>query len=83
MSMISVGQQVGSGTFGDVFKATLKDDGIAVAVKKIKMEKETQGFPITAIREIKILNVLKHENIVELKEIVCFTGGMFVIFDKR
>lgn len=29
-----------------------------------------QGFPITAIREIKILSSMKHENIVNLREIV-------------
>lgn len=75
VSTLDVKDQVGSGTFGDVFKALYKADGVAVAMKKIKMEKETQGFPITAIREIKILNVLKHPHIVELKEVVSFTGG--------
>lgn len=38
---------VGSGTFGVVYKATEKDTGDHVALKKIKMERETQGFPIT------------------------------------
>lgn len=32
-------------------------------------------FPITAIREIKILKKLKHENIVNLKEIVTSKGA--------
>jgi len=41
-----------------------------VALKKIKMDNEKEGFPITAIREIKILKSLRHENIVDLKEIV-------------
>lgn len=35
---------------------------------------EKEGFPITAIREIRILNALRHENIVELKEVVMFRG---------
>eukprot|EP01086_Lenisia_limosa_P004554 TRINITY_DN20026_c0_g1_i1.p1 TRINITY_DN20026_c0_g1~~TRINITY_DN20026_c0_g1_i1.p1 ORF type:complete len:323 (+),score=37.54 TRINITY_DN20026_c0_g1_i1:299-1267(+) len=34
------------------------------------MDNEKEGFPITAIREIKILKMLKHPNIVCLKEIV-------------
>ncbi len=38
---------IGSGTFGVVFKATDKETSDRVALKKIKMEKETQGFPIT------------------------------------
>ena len=33
-------------------------------------EKEKEGFPITAVREIKILRQLNHENIVNLMEIV-------------
>jgi len=46
-----------------------------VALKKLKMEHENQGFPITAIREIKILKVLRHQNIVRLKEIMMFGSG--------
>lgn len=36
-------------------------------------------FPITAIREIKILKKLHHENVVELKEIVTSPGNVFVL----
>lgn len=41
-----------------------------VALKKIRMDTEKEGFPITAIREIKILSTLQHENVVRLREIV-------------
>ena len=34
-----------------------------------------EQFPITAIREIKILKVLNHKNIVRLKEIVTSKGN--------
>ena len=34
------------------------------------MENEKEGFPITAVREIKILRQLHHPNIVNLKEII-------------
>ena len=39
-------------------------------MKKVRLENEKEGFPITAVREIKILRQLNHENIVNLKEIV-------------
>ena len=68
---------VGSGTFGIVYKAIDKTDPhtVEVALKKIRMERETQGFPVTAIREIKLLNLMKnHKNIVHLREIVTFEG---------
>lgn len=67
---------VGSGTFGVVYKAVDKTDSdTEVALKKIKMERETQGFPVTALREIKILNMMRnHRNIVHLREIVTYEG---------
>lgn len=34
------------------------------------MDTEKEGFPITAIREIKILSRLQHDNVVNLREIV-------------
>jgi CTD kinase subunit alpha len=70
-------RQVGVGTYGTVFSARHKETDTLVAMKKIKMERsEREGFPITAIREIRILNALKHDNIVELKEVVMFRGGL-------
>lgn len=69
--------KIGQGTFGEVFKARLrqKNGGTKgqadklVALKKVLMENEKEGFPITALREIKILQLLKHENVVNLMEI--------------
>lgn len=67
---------IGKGTFGKVFKAKLKhpsnliEDNEIVALKKLNMAKEEEGFPITALREIQILKKLKHKNVVHLKDIV-------------
>ena len=47
---------------------------IAINIK-ILMDKEKEGFPITALREIKILQELRHENIVRLIE-VCRSSSM-------
>lgn len=44
--------------------------GEMVALKKVRLENEKEGFPITAVREIKILRQLNHSNIVNLMEIV-------------
>lgn len=37
-----------------------------VALKKVRMEKEKDGIPITCLREIKILKEIDHPNIVRL-----------------
>lgn len=41
-----------------------------VALKKVRLENEKEGFPITAVREIKILRQLNHKNVIQLSEIV-------------
>ena len=62
--------QIGEGTYGQVYKAKDKASTEMVALKKVRLENEKEGFPITAVREIKILRQLNHRNIVNLKEIV-------------
>ena len=50
--------KIGQGTFGEVFKARDKrNKQKIVALKKVLMENEKEGFPITALREIRILQV--------------------------
>lgn len=46
-----------------------KNDSI-VALKKVRMEQERDGLPLSGIREISVLLSCRHENIVELKEVV-------------
>ncbi|KAB8214376.1 kinase-like domain-containing protein [Aspergillus novoparasiticus] len=60
--------KLGEGTFGEVYKARSKRDGSTVALKKILMHNEKDGFPITALREIKLLKMLSHSNILQLRE---------------
>ncbi|WKX99745.1 hypothetical protein Q1695_014538 [Nippostrongylus brasiliensis] len=62
--------QVGEGTYGQVYKARDKITGEQVALKKVRLENEKEGFPITAVREIKILRQLNHANVVKLLDIV-------------
>ncbi|KAK9396566.1 cyclin-dependent kinase 13 [Crotalus adamanteus] len=61
---------IGEGTYGQVYKARDKDTGEMVALKKVRLDNEKEGFPITAIREIKILRQLNHPSIINMKEIV-------------
>ena len=45
------------------------------------MEKEDDGVPSTAIREIALLKSLKHPNIVEIKEIIYEDEKLHIVFE--
>lgn len=72
---------VGSGTYGKVFKGMQIYSGRLVALKRIRMEGERDGFPVTAVREIKLLQSLKHENIVALQEVMVEKNDCFMVFE--
>lgn len=71
--------QVGEGTFGKVYKARNTVTKVHVALKRIRMESERDGFPVTAMREIKLLQSLRHENVVRLYEMMVSNGEQFDI----
>lgn len=62
--------QVGEGTYGKVYKAENVHTGKLFALKKLRLEQERDGFPITSIREIKLLQELNHGNISLIEEIM-------------
>ncbi|KAI9846333.1 MAG: kinase subunit of RNA polymerase II carboxy-terminal domain kinase I [Sclerophora amabilis] len=72
---------VGSGTYGKVFKAIHVYTKNKVALKKIRMEGEKDGFPVTAVREIKLLQSLKHDNVVNLQEVMVEKNDCFMVFE--
>jgi hypothetical protein len=72
--LYSIVSQVGEGTFGKVYKARNTVNGLYVALKRIRMESERDGFPVTAMREIKLLQSLRHDNIVRLYEMMVSNG---------
>lgn len=64
-----------------VFKCTDTKTGETVALKKIRLEKEDDGVPSTAIREISLLKGIKHPNIVELKEVIYSQDQLYLVFE--
>jgi CTD kinase subunit alpha len=70
--------QVGEGTYGKVYKARSVNTGVLVALKRIRMEQEKDGFPVTSMREIKLLQALHHPNVVRLLEMMVSKGGFGV-----
>lgn len=76
-------KRIGEGTYGVVYKARDRTTGEVVALKKILMHREKDGVPLTAIRELRVLQSCGHPNIVALKKVV--TGSkpdsVFMVFE--
>ena len=71
---------VGEGAYGIVYKCKNKETGKYVAIKKFK-ETEDKLVQKTMKRELKMLQLLKHENIVEFQESFIHKGNLFLVFE--
>jgi cyclin-dependent kinase-like len=52
-----------------------------VAIKKFKHDESSEDVHKVIAREVRILKMLHHENIIELKEAFRRKGKVFLIFD--
>lgn len=77
--LYAIVSQVGEGTFGKVYKARNTVTKLYVALKRIRMEAERDGFPVTAMREIKLLQSLRHANVVRLYEMMVSNGELCIV----
>ncbi|RVE43437.1 hypothetical protein evm_011888 [Chilo suppressalis] len=75
--------RIEEGTYGVVYRARDKTTEEIVALKRLKMEKEKEGFPITSLREINTLLKGQHPNIVTVREIVVGSNmdKIFIVMD--
>jgi serine/threonine protein kinase len=53
--LLNIFHRIEEGTYGVVYRARDKRTEEVVALKRLKMEKEKEGFPITSLREINTL----------------------------
>lgn len=75
--------RIEEGTYGVVYRAKDKRTSEVVALKRLKMEKEKEGFPITSLREINTLLIAQHPNVVTVREIVVGSNmdKIFIVMD--
>ncbi|XP_008217163.1 cyclin-dependent kinase 11B isoform X2 [Nasonia vitripennis] len=75
--------RIAEGTYGVVYRAEDRRTKEIVALKRLKMEKEKDGFPITSLREINTLLKAQHPNIVTVREIVVGSNmdKIFIVMD--
>lgn len=63
------GDLLGEGTWGHVYQASRRSDGLVVAVKRIKPMDPLFGINFTALREIKFLKEVHSVNIVDVSRL--------------
>lgn len=81
MERYTKGDAVGEGTFGVVYRATRNVDGRVVAIKKIRLGAAREGVNVTALREIKMLRELDHENVVAMVDVFHHKANIFLVFE--
>lgn len=77
-------QFLGEGQFATVYKAIDKKTGKEVAVKKIKLgniQEAQDGVNRTALREIKLLQELDHENLIALLDTFGKESSISLVFE--
>ena len=72
---------LGEGTYGEVYKARCSRTGEIRALKRMKLDQEDEGVPSTAIREVAILKILEHVNVVKLFDTYCSQKKLYLVFE--
>ena len=72
---------VGEGAYGVVLKCRNKETAEIVAIKKFKENDDDEILRKTTLREVKILRMLRHNNIVSLKEAFKRKSKLYLVFE--
>jgi len=86
MDRYEVDRELGSGMWGKVYRARKRESGEVVAIKRINQPAVSQphlvrGVNFTALREIRYLKELRHENIVLLHDALFDRGELVLVFE--
>lgn len=52
-----------------------------VALKKVRLDDNDEGVPVTTLREVALLKDLRHDNIVRLREVIAAPPRLYLVFD--
>jgi cyclin-dependent kinase-like len=72
---------IGEGTYGVVMKARHRTTGKLVAIKRFKQADEDDHVRKTSTREVRMLQQLKHPNVVRLEDVFRRDGKLYLVFE--
>lgn len=72
---------MGEGAYGVVLRCRHKDSGDIVAIKKFKEAEDDEALKKTTLREVRLLRLLRHGNIVSLLEAFRRKTRLYLVFE--
>uniref|UniRef100_A0A8C5QWQ1 Serine/threonine kinase 33 n=1 Tax=Leptobrachium leishanense TaxID=445787 RepID=A0A8C5QWQ1_9ANUR len=75
------GPRLGQGSFGVVIEATHRNTGNKWAIKKVNRKKAGSSAVKMLEREVSILKIVKHENIIHLEEVFETPERMYLVME--
>ncbi|CAD5215440.1 unnamed protein product [Bursaphelenchus okinawaensis] len=73
---------IGEGTYGCVYRATHKRSRKGFAVKVMKLFEDDEGIPSAALREVALLKVLNHPNVMRLEEVKHDQESLYIVVEQ-
>lgn len=74
-------KKVGEGTYAVVYLGTKQSTKRKIAVKEIKTSEFKDGLDMSAIREVKYLQEMQHENVIELVDIFMASENLNLVLE--
>ncbi len=81
MEQYEKGKELGRGTFGAVYAARRKKDGLEVAIKRVHAGLGSDGVDFTALREITAMSRCDSEHVVRLVDVFAGKDKIFVVME--
>ncbi|KAG5496393.1 hypothetical protein JKF63_02695 [Porcisia hertigi] len=72
---------LGEGTYGVVLKARNRATGKLVAIKRFKQTEQDEHVRKTSSREVRMLQLLRHPNILRLEDVFRKDGKLYLVFE--
>ncbi|GAB4815159.1 hypothetical protein N2152v2_002205 [Parachlorella kessleri] len=73
--------RIGEGTYGVVLKCRVRETGELVAIKRFKESDSDEQVRKTAVREVKVLRSVRHDNVVQLLDVFRQSGKLYLVFE--
>ncbi|KAG5470738.1 hypothetical protein LSCM1_01987 [Leishmania martiniquensis] len=72
---------LGEGTYGVVVKARSRITGKLVAIKRFKQTEQDEHVRKTSTREVRMLQLLRHPNVIRLEDVFRREGKLYLVFE--